>query len=426
LRRWNTFSINITVDPLPASAGTISGLTDICQGQNFVTYTVSAIPNANSYVWTLPSGATGTSSTNSIIVNYSAAAASGSITVKGSNSCGDGEASTLAINITLPVESAGIISGMDTVCQGQSSIIYVVPTIANATSYVWTLPNGATGTSTNNSINVNYGTSAVTSNIAVKGTNTCGDGISSTKLINVNPLPASAGTISGLTDICQGQDFVTYTIPAIAYSNLYVWTLPEGATGTSTTSSIVVNYDTTAVSGYIAVKGKNDCGDGAASTLAIIVYSVPPTPTITLNGNILHSDAVTGNQWYNEGVLISGAISQDYTILANGDYYVIVSLDGCDSDSSNHIFINDAGFGNIEINNLLQVYPNPFTNELIIEIEGNNDVISLEIFNSIGKVVFKGNVLEKIIVSTANFSDGVYLIKLEDGNSFELTKIIKQ
>jgi len=72
----------VTVNPLPASAGTISGLTTVCQGQNSVTYTVPVITNATSYVWTLPSGATGTSSTNSITVNYGTSAVSGNITVE--------------------------------------------------------------------------------------------------------------------------------------------------------------------------------------------------------------------------------------------------------------------------------------------------------------------------------------------------------
>jgi len=143
--------------------------------------------------------------------------------------------------------------------------------LQNASFFVWSLPSGATGISTTNSINVNYGTSAVSGNITVKGNNPCGDGPSSTLAITVNPLPASAGTISGTSVICSGQNTVNYTVPTIANATSYVWTLPPGATGTSTTNSITVNYGTSFVLGNITVKGHNSCGDGASSSLAITI-----------------------------------------------------------------------------------------------------------------------------------------------------------
>ncbi|MFZ4401990.1 MAG: hypothetical protein ACOYO1_18315, partial [Bacteroidales bacterium] len=47
------------VSLLPGNASTITGTSSICQGQNNVTYTVPTIQNATSYIWTLPTGATG-------------------------------------------------------------------------------------------------------------------------------------------------------------------------------------------------------------------------------------------------------------------------------------------------------------------------------------------------------------------------------
>ncbi|NVN95792.1 MAG: T9SS type A sorting domain-containing protein, partial [Bacteroidetes bacterium] len=268
-------SLSITVNPLPVAAGTISGLSNVCQGQSSVTYTVPVISNATSYVWTLPTGASGTSSTNSITVNYGTSAVSGSITVKGNNSCGDGVSSSLSIIVNpLPV-AAESISGLSTVCQGQSSVTYTVPAISNATSYVWTLPSGASGISSTNSITINYGTSAVSGSITVKGNNNCGDGVSSSLSVTVNPLPVAAGTISGLTTVCQEQSSVTYTVPAISYATSYVWILPTGANGTSSANSITVNYGTSAVSGSITVKGNNSCGDGASSSLSVTVNPLP-------------------------------------------------------------------------------------------------------------------------------------------------------
>jgi hypothetical protein len=84
---------------VPTGTGIINGLTTVLQGQNNVTYTTTPIANVTSYVWTLPNGATGTSSTNSITVNYGLAAVSGKITVRGNNTYGVGNASTLSVTV---------------------------------------------------------------------------------------------------------------------------------------------------------------------------------------------------------------------------------------------------------------------------------------------------------------------------------------
>ena len=516
-------SYTLTVYNPVAPAGAISGLSIICSGQDSVTYTVPIIANATSYVWSLPSGVTGTSSTNTITVNYSYNASSGNITVKGrSNYCGDGASSNLAVTVnpypyyksisdvwlqniavcpgniagtggvqlvlmprhiynsttvtwnlpngitispsgldniwnincssnaqsgtitmtainscgqtilTAPItvnhapNNTGLITGLSTVCKGQNSVIYTVSAIANATSYTWTLPSGAIGSSTTDSISVNYGYSAISGNITVNGTNTCGNGATSSYAVTVNSLPAAAGTITGTANVCKGQNSVTYTVPTIANATSYVWTLPSGATGTSTTNSISVSYGTSAVSGSISVKGANTCGNGATSTYAIIVINKPASPIISLNGYVLHSDAISGNQWYDQNGFINGAINQDYTVNVNGNYYVIVTLLGCSSDASNVLNVILTGIEVAENNKTIKVYPNPVSNELIIEIEGNNGKLNFEILNAIGQVVFKGNLVGKTTVQTSNFAPGVYLIKLENGKTFEFKKIIKE
>lgn len=83
----------------------------------------------------------------------------------------------------------------------------------------------------------------------------------------------------------------------------------------------------------------------------------------------------------------------------------------------------------ISVNNnigKINVYPNPITNELMIEIEGNSEPVNFEILNASGQVVFKGNLVEKTTVQTSNFAPGVYLIKFISDKTFELKKIIKE
>jgi PKD repeat protein len=283
-------ALAVTVSTFPTTAGPITGPAIVCQGQSAVVYTVPIISNATSYDWSLPVGATDTSTTNSITVNYGVSAVSGSISVKGNNFCGDGVASTLGITVNPLPEAAGPITGPGTVCQGQSSVVYSVPTIANAVTYLWTLPNGITGAGTTNSITISFGTSSFSGNITVRGINSCGEGPSSSLPVIVNPLPVTAGPITGTATVCQDQNAVVYTVPTIANATSYIWTLPVGAEGTSTTNSITVNYGSSAVSGNITVNGRNNCGDGTVSTLAITVTPLPAAagtiigPTTTCQG----------------------------------------------------------------------------------------------------------------------------------------------
>ena len=181
--------VSFTTASMPVAAGAISGAQTVCQGQSSVTYTVPSIANATSYIWTLPAGIVGTSSTNSVTLKYERYFTTGSITVKGHNEWGNGITSTLDITANLLPVIADAITGNKTVCQGESSVTYSVPAIDNATSYTWVLPTGATGSSTTNSITVNYTKSSVSGNITVKGHNDCGDGIVSYSMVTVNQLP---------------------------------------------------------------------------------------------------------------------------------------------------------------------------------------------------------------------------------------------
>ncbi len=95
---------------------------------------------------------------------------------------------------------------------------------------------------------------------------------SNTLMVTVNPLPSATGIITGSKFICSGQNKVVgYLVPDISNASSYVWTMPTGVTGSSTTKSINVKYGATAVSGNISVRGRNACGDGVASTIPVTV-----------------------------------------------------------------------------------------------------------------------------------------------------------
>ena len=153
----------------------------------------------------------------------------------------------------------------------------------------------------------------------------------------------------------------------------------------------------------------------------------PTTPVITQTGNTLNSNTATGNQWYNTtSGAITGATNQTYNPTANASYYVTVTANACMSDPSNTIAYSTVGVQAYDNNRTINVYPNPVSNELVIEITGNKDKQAYEIYNSIGQVVYKGSLVEKTTVQTTDFPSGVYMIKLENGKTFEFKKILKK
>lgn len=87
-----TGSLTVTQITTPLAPGSITGPSVVVQGQTGVAYSVSPVPNATGYVWSLPAGCSIVSgaNTNSITVDFSATASSGNMNVYATNDCGNG------------------------------------------------------------------------------------------------------------------------------------------------------------------------------------------------------------------------------------------------------------------------------------------------------------------------------------------------
>ncbi|MBI4645147.1 MAG: gliding motility-associated C-terminal domain-containing protein [Bacteroidia bacterium] len=349
----NSTSFPVVVNTVPQAPDPIIGDTMVCQNTSGLIYFVPVIPNADAYIWSLPSGATIISgdSTNSITVDFDINASSGDITVYGINECGDGLPATLSIiALTVPAD-AGLISGTDTVCQGEENVMFTIDSVSYAIDYVWTIPTGATivsgdGTDT---IIVNFSNSAASGNVTVYASNVCGDGVVSAPFaVYVKPLPVAPGNITGTGEVCEGATGVVYSIPEINYATGYQWTVPAGATiiGQSNTNVIVVNFALGASSGNITVYGTNDCGDGVSVSFPVTI-NPNPDAEITGDTDICQKDSVflfaSGGDEYlwNTGATIS-AIAQ--LVSVDTYFYVTVtnSSTGCwDAASVEvHVYIN--------------------------------------------------------------------------------------
>jgi hypothetical protein len=127
----NSHSVQVNVDPLPSPAGEITGPLNVEQGQSGIVYSTPAILNATGYLWSLPAGASVTAgdSTNEITVSFSGTATSGTISVLGTNFCGNGLSSP-ALNITVEFPLPAELTLADTsIANGHSNCFNATQTI---------------------------------------------------------------------------------------------------------------------------------------------------------------------------------------------------------------------------------------------------------------------------------------------------------
>jgi hypothetical protein len=149
--------------------------------------------------------------------------------------------------------------------------------------------------------------------------------------------PETPQCISGPAHICKNGDAYTYTVEPVESADSYLWELPEGFVGQSVTNRITIRPTPKAISGNISVRGINTYGRGARIALFIALNEQPPKPHIGLDKehpSRLVSDSPQGNQWYDKDGLIKGAVSQQFVPADLGEYYVIVTLNGCSSAPS--------------------------------------------------------------------------------------------
>lgn len=161
----------------------------------------------------------------------------------------------------------------------------------------------------------------------------------------------------------------------------YQWLLNNNAISGATNAF----YYATQAGNYSVIVFNGPCAD-TSSVIVINQHPLPPQPTITQNGNDLTCNENGYNyQWLLNGTPISGANTQTYTVLQNGNYSVqIIDNNGC-SNTSNVLTINS------------------FIHNIIVDSLSNNSFCaedSIIIYYSVNGVYNAGNIF------TAQLSDG--------------------
>lgn len=300
----------VTVFPLP-STSPITGGNPTCANATGITYSVTNTPG-NTYVWTVPAGATIVSGqgTNAIVVNWGSTG--GTITCTESNACGSGTPVSMNVSFSsVPVTSS--ITGVSPVCPSQAGTIYTVANNPGST-YTWTVPAGAFIASGqgSNTIVVNWGTNGGV--VTCIESNMCGNGTVQTFTVVMNALP-NTGPISGPTPLCMNTTAQTYSVAATSGST-YTWSVPAGATIVTGqgSNSISVTWGTSG--GTISVTESNACGTGTAVTYSVTIL---PAPQVNFSGDTLSGCAPLTVNFSDLTVASTGTITSWQWVFGDGN-----------------------------------------------------------------------------------------------------------
>lgn len=306
----------LTDEGLPAlgAATAIAGPAGVCRNATGQVFSINPIPGATSYIWTLPTGATGSSTTNSITLAFSSTYVTGNLCVRAVNACGQGAnfCRSVVYYSAAPGTPVSISGPVTDNCVGTIRT-FSTAAVANATSYTWTAPTNTqiiSGQGTN-SIQLQVNSGFLSGSVSVRAENCRGN--SSTRSLTIYLRPATPSSITGpINGVCVGTT-QTYSCPVTAGATSYNWTVPANAVINSGqgTNSISVTFPGVFTSGTVSVVAANACSTSTARS--VTVRSVPAQP-----GNIAgQATNLCGGGTFNYSITaVAGALSYNWTIPA--------------------------------------------------------------------------------------------------------------
>jgi PKD repeat protein len=406
---WNSgaTSTTISVTPTTTTNYTVTGITSGCSQATTSTVTVKPIPALTVNSSTICSGKTATlTASGATTYSWNTGATAISITVTPASSTNYtitgtslGCSKTNTTSITVTPNPTITVSSSSTICAGTSASL----TASGATTYSWN-----TGATTN-SISVSPASST---SYTITGTSL---GCSKTNTTSVTVNPAPALTVNSST-ICSGK---TATLTASG-ATTYSWNTGATSNSISLSPTTSTNYTITGTSS----------GCSKTNTTSVTVNPTPTAPTITSVGNTLTSNTATGNQWFFNGVLISGATNQTYTSSQNGNYTdIVTNTFNCSSVSSNTVNVTTTSIDVISNTNLFTIYPNPTSGLVSVDINIVNQPASVELVNELGQTLYNTLIKDCKVSCTVTldlnlFSNGIYFVKVISGGDTKFQKII--
>ncbi|MFN5354994.1 MAG: T9SS type A sorting domain-containing protein [Bacteroidota bacterium] len=449
-------SISVITTSNVGTPGAIAGTAQACVPgvAGSLSFSISAVPNATSYAWTVPAGFTITSGqgTSAITVSYTAAAVqsgiAGQLCVTASDACGTSPASCASISyqVAQPVTPPSI-SGPGKLCPGQSAT-FSIASVARATSYSWSVPANVSITSGqgSNIITVSVAAGYSGGTVAVSASNSCGTSPQRSKSVTTN-LSGTPGAISGdAGGVCNAAGIV-YSIASVTGATSYNWSVTGGTivSGQGSTS-ITVNFGSF-TNGSVSVQSLNGCGSSSLRTLT--VKGSPAQPGV-ISGS---KNVCAGTQQAYSVATVAGATNYAWvstaagTVLAQGSKNTTIQWNTAASNQAISVTASNAcgsspirGLSGITVSTCarttdagaftLSAFPNPTTGRVTVVFDApENGDYRLSVIDLSGRTLM---IEELDILSGVSQKDydlsgyaaGMYFMVLENGNDIQKIRLV--
>jgi hypothetical protein len=401
-------SVTVVVDTLPsAPIITAASSTTFCNGDSVILQ--SSYSSGNQWFF----GNTPIANSTTLV-----AAVSGSYTVKytDANTCSSTSAPTTVSVNPLPVVGNLNLGGPTTFC-ANSSIVLRTNVVGTKQ---WFAGSSPIPSATADTLWVNQ-----SGNYSVKVTNGFGcSAFSSVAAITVNPMPVTPTiTANGSLTFCSGG-----SVKLMTSSTTNQWYNAQNAIAGATADTLIVT-----ASGTFSVMTTNAFGCSSLSSAVVVtVNPLPLKPTITRINDSLVSSSTLGNQWYVLGSgAISGANGQGYvpTQANGGQYFVVVTLSGCSSPSSDTIAFIGSGVRSLSASYQYIVYPNPASQLLNVRFdEESRDAVRIELLDLSGRSLYtqsiEGFVTGQVqTLDISSLASGSYLVRMSSDKKSAVSRV---
>lgn len=255
------------------------------------------------------------------------------------------------------------------------------------------------------------------------------EAVSAPMEIRVLDVPATPWLLTGESTVCEKSNQV-YEVNRYEDINFH-WQFPEGweIQGNPDTSTVTVMAGQTG--GIIVLSTENQCGVSEPLSLEVSVNPIPSTPVISFDSGteILSSNAPEGNQWHDQNGPIDGATGQNHVPGKTANYFTIVTLEGCVSDTSNIIHVIPSEVNETGSDKILTLFPNPTSGYLTItnpQMDMRSGILSL--YNLLGQkfeVIFINQYEKSSLIDLRELPSGQYTLYYADKSGLWSGKFIK-
>lgn len=350
-------TVNATASTNQGCPGTTVQLNASASGGSTYTYAWTSIPPG--FTSALQNPVVTPSATTSYICNVT------------SGSCAGADTVTYTLTSQPTVTAA---ANPQQVCPGGTCQLSATPSGTANYTYSWTSnPAGFTSSLQNPVVNPLVATTYMVT--LTNGTCTASNSVT----VGMQAPPSVIATATPQV-ICPNQSSQLLATPSGTANYTYSWSsVPAGFTSAIPNPTVGPSVSTL----YIVNISAQGCNAG--DSVLVTVDPIPATPVITRSGDSLVSSATTGNQWFKDGSLITGATGQYLTITGLGSYTVqVTNSTGCVSAMSSPFIV--VGVNDLSSESAVRIFPNPTGGQVTLSgICLENGSFTVQIYNSIGK-----------------------------------------